>query len=228
MRITREVPACLCSRCWVPRGFWGPVRALLQPPVTAQHAEIRPRRWRASLQQCWLMKMTVEEKRTVMRRFKKKSHVFAWRCRSTEVRYTDRSLMTSVTTAEAATQVRVSPDVQQLITWKEHLEKPEKNMNPVLLLATSACTQAAGEEHKAGELQTCVSNHKLFPFDRNLCCLCSSCASAGSLPPAWSSRGDLSPPTYWFWEQYLTAPWGAAAKHLQLSYLPLGASLANA
>lgn len=72
MRITREVPACLCSQCWVPRGFWGPVRALLQPPITAQHAEIRPRRWRASLQQCWLMKMTVEEKRTVMRRFKKK------------------------------------------------------------------------------------------------------------------------------------------------------------
>lgn len=108
------------------------------------------------------------------------------------------------------------------------LGKNEKNMNPVLLLATSACTQAVGEEHKAGEPQTCVSNHKLFSFDHNLCCLCSSCASTGSLPPARSSRGDLSPPTYWFWEQYLTAPWGAAAKHLQLSYLPLGASLANA
>lgn len=113
----------------------------------------------------------------VMRCFKKKAHVFALRCRSIEVRYTDGSLMTSVTTAGTPTQVWVSPDVQQLVTWKEHLEKLEKTR-------TLCCCWPPLLAHRPQGRTTTQENHRLvFLITNSSPSTTISAACAHPVPP---------------------------------------------
>lgn len=143
---------CLWSWCSTPLYFWGSLQALPQLPALrakqapAPCAEIRPGRLRASLQQCRLMKMTAEEKRTVMRHFKRvtracskvRKHWGALPCFSSWGNSNDFSNNCRSSYPSTGT------------FWFKTTCNMEVTLGKTWTLVSSPCKKAEGEDHSAG------------------------------------------------------------------------------